>query len=68
MHILVIEDNSDLAANLGDYLADRGHVVDFAADGIRGLHMAMSEPFDVIILDLTLPGMDGLQVCKRLRA
>ena len=68
MHILVIEDNSDLAANLGDYLADKGHVVDFAGDGVSGLNLALREPFDVIVLDLTLPGMDGLQVCKRLRA
>ncbi|MBL0029539.1 MAG: response regulator transcription factor [Rhodanobacteraceae bacterium] len=64
MHILVIEDNSDLAANLGDYLADKGHVVDFAGDGVSGLNLALREPFDVIVLDLTLPGMDGLQVCK----
>ena len=68
MHILVIEDNSDLAANLGDYLADKGHVVDFAGDGLTGLNLALREPFDVIVLDLTLPGLDGLQVCKRLRA
>ena len=37
MRILVIEDNSDIAANLGDYLEDRGHTVDFAADGVTGL-------------------------------
>lgn len=67
MHILVIEDNADIAANIGDYLADRGHVVDFAADGNAGLGLALSENFDVIVLDLTLPGMDGLEVCRRLR-
>ena len=41
MRILVIEDNQDIAANLGDYLEDRGHTVDFAADGITGLHLAI---------------------------
>lgn len=67
MHILVIEDNPDIAANVGDYLADRGHVVDFAPDGISGLNLALRERFDVIVLDLTLPGLDGLEVCRRLR-
>jgi len=67
MHILVIEDNSDIAANVGDFLADRGHVVDFAADGVTGLNLASAENFDVIVLDVTLPGIDGLEVCRRLR-
>ncbi len=68
MRILVIEDNQDIAANLGDYLEDCGHVVDFAADGITGLHLAVVESFDAIVLDLNLPGMDGLEVCRRLRS
>ena len=59
MRILVIEDNSDIAANLGDYLEDRGHTVDFAADGVTGLHLAVVHEFDAIVLDLNLPGMDG---------
>ncbi len=67
MRILVIEDNTDIAANLGDYLEDRGHTVDFAADGITGLHRAVVDRFDAIILDLNLPGMDGLEVCRKLR-
>jgi DNA-binding response OmpR family regulator len=67
MHILVIEDNADIAANVGDFLSDRGHVVDFAPDGVSGLNLAMRENFDVIVLDLTLPGLDGLEVCRRLR-
>jgi len=68
MRILVIEDNRDIAANLGDFLEDRGHTVDYAADGVAGLHLAVVNDFDAIILDLNLPGMDGLDVCKRLRA
>lgn len=67
MHILVIEDNHDIAANLGDYLEDRGHTVDFAADGVTGLHLAVVNDFDAIVLDLNLPGMDGLEVCRKLR-
>src|SRR5512147_1052272 len=68
MRILVVEDNRDIAANLGDYLEDRGHTVDYAADGITGLHLAVVNDFDAIVLDLNLPGMDGLEVCRKLRA
>src|SRR5690606_36745832 len=67
MRILVIEDNTDIAANLGDYLEDRGHTVDFAADGVTGLHLAVVHDFDAVALDLNLPGMDGLEVCRKLR-
>lgn len=68
MRILIIEDNSDIAANLGDYLEERGHTVDYAGDGITGLHLAVVNDFDAIVLDLNLPGMDGLDVCRKLRA
>ncbi len=67
MKILVIEDNTDIAANIVDYFEDKGHIVDYAADGITGLHFAVTNDFDVIVLDLMLPGMDGLEVCKKLR-
>ena len=67
MKILVIEDNQDIAANLGDFLEDCGHTVDFAADGVTGLHLAVVNDFDAIVLDLNLPGMDGLEVCRKLR-
>ncbi len=68
MRILVIEDNRDIAANLGDYLDDRGHTVDYAADGVTGLHLAVVNDFDAIVLDLNLPGIDGLEVCRKLRS
>jgi len=68
MRVLIIEDNPDIAANLGDYLEDHGHTVDFAGDGVTGLHLAVVNEFDVIVLDLALPGMDGLELCRRLRA
>ncbi|MFK7956484.1 MAG: response regulator transcription factor [Lysobacterales bacterium] len=67
MKILIIEDNPDIAANIGDYLEDRNHVVDFAGDGVTGLHLAVVNEFDAIVLDLMLPGMDGLDVCRKLR-
>lgn len=67
MRILVVEDNSDIAANIGDFLADKGHVVDFAGDGVTGLHLAIVNDFDVIVLDLGLPGMDGIEVIRKLR-
>ena len=67
MRILIIEDNPDIAANLGDYLDEQGHTIDFAGDGITGLHLAVVNDFDAIVLDLALPGMDGLEVCRKLR-
>lgn len=67
MRLLVIEDNRDIAANLGDYLEDRGHTVDYAADGVTGLHLAVVNDFDAIVLDLNLPGIDGIEVCRKLR-
>ena len=67
MRVLIIEDNPDIAANLGDYLEDHGHTVDFAGDGVTGLHLAVVNDFDALVLDLALPGMDGLEVCRKLR-
>jgi DNA-binding response OmpR family regulator len=67
MRILVIEDHRDIAENIGDYLEPKGHVMDFAADGITGLHLAVTNDYDVIILDLMLPALDGLTVCRKLR-
>ena len=67
MHILIIEDNADISASIYDYLEGRGHVMDAAADGVTGLHLAVTNNYDAIILDLGLPGIDGLDVCRRLR-
>jgi len=67
LSILVIEDNADLAANIADYLEEHGHLVDSALDGVTGLHLAVSQPHDVVVLDLMLPGLDGLSLCRRLR-
>ena len=67
MYILVIEDNPDLVENLSEFFEDRGHIVDIAYNGLTGLNFALNNAYDVIILDLMLPGMDGLEVCSRLR-
>ena len=67
IRVLVIEDHQDLAENIGDYLTAMGHIVDFGMDGISGMHLALTQSFDVIILDLMLPGMDGITLCKKYR-
>ena len=68
MRILIIEDDRTIAANLYDFLAARGHLVDAAGDGVTGLHLAVTQPFDAIVLDLGLPGMNGLSFCRKLRS
>lgn len=68
MRILLVEDNPDLAGNLSDYFSDRQHAVDLAHNGLSGLRLALENTYDVIVLDLMLPGMDGLEVCARVRA
>ncbi|MCF8199633.1 MAG: response regulator transcription factor [Sulfuritalea sp.] len=67
MRVLIIEDDLDIATNLYDHLELRGHQVDLARDGLSGLHLAVSEKFDVIVLDLGLPGLGGLSLCSKLR-
>lgn len=67
MRILVIEDNRDILANVLDYLELKGFMVDCAQDGLSGLHLAATQHYDLIVLDIMLPGIDGYQVCKRLR-
>jgi DNA-binding response OmpR family regulator len=67
VRVLIIEDNPDILANIGDYLQNKGHIPDFAEDGISGLHLATVNDYDAIVLDLMLPGIDGLDVCRKLR-
>src|SRR5882724_1147623 len=68
MKILVVEDDAKMAELLRRGLAGQGHAIDVAADGIKGLEKAQASSFDAIVLDVMLPGMDGLHVAKRLRA
>lgn len=67
MRILVIEDNRDILANVLDYLQLKGYTVDCAQDGLTGLHFAVNDHYDLIVLDIMLPGLDGYQLCQRLR-
>lgn len=67
MRLLVVEDNRDILANLADYLTLKGYVVDCAQDGLTGLHLAATQHYDLIVLDIMLPGMDGYALCERLR-
>lgn len=67
MHVLIIEDNRDLASNMFDFLEAKGHVVDAAGDGITGMHLALVNQYDAIVLDLMLPGLDGITLCRKLR-
>jgi DNA-binding response OmpR family regulator len=65
--ILIIEDNRDLAHLLENHLRDLAFQVDLSFDGITGLAKANSDNYDLVILDLTLPGLDGIEICQRLR-
>src|SRR5690606_28913063 len=67
MRILIIEDDRTIATNLYDFLAARGHLVDAAADGITGYRLATSQPFAAIVIDVALPGIDGMTLCRKLR-
>ena len=67
MKILIIEDDHSIATNVYDFLSARGHTVDAAADGVTGLHLAITHAFDAIVLDIGLPGIDGIRVCAKLR-
>ncbi|MBT3204734.1 MAG: response regulator transcription factor [Gammaproteobacteria bacterium] len=67
MKVLLVEDNNDLALNITEYLECQGHIIDYAADGITGMHLALNESYNVIVLDVMLPGMNGYQFCQQLR-
>lgn len=67
MRLLVVEDEPKLAAVVRRGLEEHGYAVDMAQDGLDALAMAASEPYDLIILDVMLPGKDGLSICRELR-
>ncbi len=67
MRILLIEDDQKIAAFIEKGLKAAAFAVDHAADGLAGLHLALTEPYDAAIIDLMLPGLDGLTVIRRMR-
>jgi DNA-binding response OmpR family regulator len=66
-NILIIEDHKDLATTIGEYLEHSNFSVDYAMDGLTGLHLAVTNIYDAIILDVMLPGIDGFAVCEKVR-
>lgn len=68
MHVLVVEDEPRMAGLLAQGLAEEGHHATVASNGVDGLSMAVANAFDIIVLDLMLPRIDGLEVARRLRA
>jgi two-component system, OmpR family, response regulator len=68
VRILVVEDERKLADLLARGLREEGHAADIATEGEQALWMAQAAPFDAIVIDVMLPGIDGFEVCRRLRA
>lgn len=67
MHILIVEDDAEIAGNLYDYFTEKGYGVDAAPNGVTALHLLSTQRFDAVVLDVGLPGMDGLSVTQRIR-
>ena len=67
MRILLVEDHQDIAENISDYFAAHEDHVEHVTNGVAGLQLARSQHYDVIVLDLMLPGMDGVSLCRKLR-
>ncbi len=67
MKILLVEDNHNLALNITDYFESKDFVVDYAANGVTALNLALTHDYDAILLDIMLPGLDGFSFCQQLR-
>ena len=68
MRLLIIEDESALAQAIAKGLRRQGFAVDVATEGEAGQQLAEENEYDLLVLDLNLPGVDGLEICRRLRA
>lgn len=68
MRILIVEDHPDILANLYGFLEPKGHLLDSARNGYGGLALASEHDYDVIVLDVMLPGLNGLELCQKLRS
>ena len=67
LRLLIVEDQVDLAENLFEFLGEDRYILDFAADGLTALHLLATQSYDVIVLDLMLPGVNGFDICRRIR-
>ena len=67
MRVLLVDDNQTLAQSLGDFLEELGYEMDFAYSGHGGLALVEENHYDVIVLDVSMPGMDGLKTCELIR-
>lgn len=67
IRLLIVEDQVDLAENLFEFLGEERYSLDFAADGLTALHLLATESYDVVVLDLMLPGVSGFDICQRIR-
>ena len=67
IRVLLVEDDMGLAGNIIDYLELEDMVCDHAANGVAALSLIQKHPFDVVVLDINLPRLDGLSVCERVR-
>lgn len=65
--VLVVEDNARLTENLYEFLSEDHYILDFAADGLTALHLVATNTYDVIVLDVMLPGISGFDLCSRIR-
>ena len=66
--ILIVEDNRNISEMVGEFLEGRGFEVDYASDGLDGYRLASENSYDVVVLDIMLPGLNGYEVCRRMRA
>jgi len=66
--VLIVDDDQDISDLVALHLRDAGYEVDLAHDGSTGLEQALAKTYDLVILDLTLPGVEGLEICRLLRA
>lgn len=67
IRLLIVEDHVALAQNLADFFEGDDYILDFAADGLSALHLLSSNTYDVVVLDIMLPGLNGFDVCHRMR-
>ena len=68
LSILLVEDQVAIAKNIASFMEAKGYTLDFATDGKQGLQLALENFYDVVVLDLMLPGLDGWEVCREIRS